>query len=84
MSWRVELSRRAEKSADSLPENIKKRILSKAFGLAADPHPPGCIKLSGREAWRIRVGDFRIVYEIRDKVLLVLVIEIGHRREVYR
>lgn len=84
MTWRVEISRRAEKSLDSLPEKLSKRILAKAHALGDDPRPPGCVKLTGMALWRIRVGDYRVIYEIRDDVLLVLVIEIGHRREVYR
>ena len=54
-------------------------------GLANDPRPPGCDKLAGVEnLYRIRVGDYRVVYQIRDEMLLVLVVKIGHRREVYR
>ncbi len=52
--------------------------------LAENPRPTGCIKLTGMEAYRIRVGDYRIVYEITDRVLIVTVIDVGHRREVYR
>lgn len=84
MTWRVELSRRAEKFLDTLPEKLSKRIVAKAYALANEPRPPGCEKLSGRLGWRIRVGDYRVIDEIRDDMLLVLVIEIGHRREVYR
>ena len=54
-------------------------------GLANDPRPPGCDKIAGLEAlYRIRVGQYRVVYQIQDHVLLVLVVKIGHRREVYR
>jgi len=54
-------------------------------GLATNPRPPGAKKLKGvAEAWRIRIGDFRIVYEIRDRILLVLVVRVAHRREAYR
>ncbi|MGA2401072.1 MAG: type II toxin-antitoxin system RelE/ParE family toxin [Syntrophobacteraceae bacterium] len=52
--------------------------------LADDPRPAGVRKLTGREAWRIRVGDYRIVYEIHDDALVLLVVAIGHRRDVYR
>ena len=60
------------------------RIDAAILALAETPRPPGCTKLTNQEAWRIRVGDYRIVYEIRDTALVVTVIEIGHRREVYR
>jgi mRNA interferase RelE/StbE len=52
--------------------------------LADDPRPPGCEKLSGLEQYRVRQGVYRIVYEIADKRLLVVVVRVGHRREVYR
>lgn len=52
--------------------------------LATEPRPAGCIKLSGRAQWRVRVGDYRVLYEIHDDALLVLVIEVGHRRSIYR
>lgn len=53
--------------------------------LANDPRPTGCVKLAGEEAlYRVRVGDYRILYQIHDRALLVVVIEIGHRREIYR
>jgi mRNA interferase RelE/StbE len=51
--------------------------------LEQDPRPPGCKKLKGRDAWRIRIGDYRVIYEINDGHLIVTVITIGHRREVY-
>jgi mRNA interferase RelE/StbE len=51
--------------------------------LEHDPRPPGCKKLRGRDAWRIRIGDYRAIYEIDDGRLIVTVITVGHRREVY-
>jgi mRNA interferase RelE/StbE len=61
------------------------RLVAAMRGLASDPRPPGCEKLAGMESFYcIRVGDYRIVYQIQDEVLLVLVVKIGHRREVYR
>ena len=60
-----------------------RRIADAMTRLADQPRPPGCKKLTGIDAWRIRVGDFRVVYEIHDDRLLVLVVRIGHRREVY-
>jgi mRNA interferase RelE/StbE len=52
--------------------------------LADDPRPHGVKKLSGKNAWRIRVGDYRIIYEIKDSCLMILVVDIGHRNDIYR
>ncbi|MGI8911776.1 MAG: type II toxin-antitoxin system RelE family toxin [Rubrobacteraceae bacterium] len=52
--------------------------------LAGEPRPPGCRKLKGREGWRIRVGDYRIVYRVNDDAREVIVVDIGHRRDIYR
>jgi mRNA interferase RelE/StbE len=82
--YRIEIARRARKALLDFPDSQARRIEAAIVELAAQPRPPGCVKLAGSENWRIRVGDYRVIYEIRDDVLLVLVIEIGHRREVYR
>ncbi len=60
------------------------RILKCFKALSEDPRAPGCEKLSGLERYRVRRGIYRIVYEIRDDVLLVVVVRVGHRRDVYR
>jgi mRNA interferase RelE/StbE len=61
------------------------RLREAIGGLASDPRPAGCVKLSNKASlYRIRVGDYRIVYQIRDAELLVVVADIGHRREIYR
>ena len=68
-----------------VPTRIRSRIGNAIRRLAADPRPPGCKKLAGNTAYfRIKVGDYRVLYEVRDRDVLVLVIKIGHRREVYR
>jgi mRNA interferase RelE/StbE len=66
-----------------LPDEIANRILARLAGLETNPRPPDVKKLTGRDAWRIRVGDYRVIYEIHDRVLQIIVIAIGHRREVY-
>jgi len=73
----------AQKQLSKLPNAIAIRIEDKMMELGEDPHPPGCKKLKGREAYRIRIGDYRVIYEINDGQLIVTVITIGHRREVY-
>ena len=85
MPWRVILAPAAERQLRALPEGAERRIVRRLRALRAEPRPPGCLKLKGREdAYRLRVGDYRIIYRIEAAVLVVLVIEIGHRRDVYR
>ena len=72
------------KDLREFPKADVKRILQRIRALADDPRPPGCEKLSGQERYRLRQGAYRIVYEIHEKVLIVLIVKIGHRRDVYR
>ena len=67
-----------------LPKQDVKRILQRIRELASNPRPVGCEKLSGQERYRVRQGVYRIVYEIEDRRLIVMVVKIGHRREIYR
>jgi mRNA interferase RelE/StbE len=73
----------AQKQLSKLPSTIATRIEDKLLELEHDPRPPGCKKLRGRDAWRIRIGDYRAIYEIDDGRLVVTVVAVGHRREVY-
>jgi len=83
--YRVEITPAAQRELSKLPKNVQKRVDERIQALAENPRPPGSKKLEGEDGFhRIRVGDYRIVYQIKDKVLLVLVIRIGNRREVYR
>jgi len=85
VAYRIEFKPSAAKEFSQLPKNVQKRITIKVNTLADNPRPRGVEKLEGREnRYRIRVGDYRVIYEIHDEVLLVLVVRIGHRREVYR
>ena len=84
MAYRIEFKPSAAKEFSQLPKNVQKRITAKVNTLADNPRPRGVEKLEGQEnRYRIRVGDYRVTYEIHDEVLLVLVVRIGHRREVY-
>ena len=67
-----------------VPKKDVRKILNRIEKLGLDPRPPGVEKLSGQEKYRIRQGHYRILYEIRDAVLIVVVVKIGHRRDVYR
>lgn len=84
MRYRVILSRSVQRELDRLPDDVTKRILSRLAGLETNPRPADVKKLKGRDAWRIRVGDYRVIYEIHDRELQILVITVGHRREIYR
>jgi len=72
------------KDLRGVPKVDIKRILARMQSLRQDPRPPGCEKLSGAELYRVRQGTYRIVYEIVDATVVVEVIRVGHRREVYR
>ena len=84
MTYRIEISRRAAKAVTSLDKPLRRKILAAIDALSGNPRPVGCKKLAGQQAWRIRVGEYRIIYEIHDQVLLVILVDIGHRREIYR
>lgn len=84
MTYRIEVSRRAAKAVTSLDKPLRRKILAAIDALSGNPRPGGCRKLADQDAWRIRVGDYRVIYEIHNQVLLVLVIDIGHRRDIYR
>jgi mRNA interferase RelE/StbE len=81
--YTVSLTKRAEKQLDKLPDLVAEPIFKSLSALAYNPRPHGYKKLKGREAYRIRVGAYRVIYSIFDKVLIVEVIDIGHRKEIY-
>jgi mRNA interferase RelE/StbE len=83
--YRILLERNAEKDLRRLSAEMHERVIAAIQGLAHNPRPPGCRKLTGSENdWRIRVGDYRAVYEIADEIRVVRVNRVRHRREVYR
>jgi mRNA interferase RelE/StbE len=84
MSYRVILPKSVQKELDRLHDDIAGRIMVRLRALESNPRPTDVKKLKGRLAWRVRVGDYRILYEIHDRELVVIVVTIGHRREVYR
>lgn len=84
MTYRLSILRRAQKELAQFPSSSFERVVAAIRDLAQNPRPPGCLKLSGREGWRIRVGDYRVVYEIDDEERSVTVLHVGHRRDVYR
>lgn len=84
--YSIVFSKPCIKDIQNLPQKIQHEVKLKISELASDPRPPGSIKLSGISPakYRIRCGDYRIIYAIHDHILEVLIIEVGHRREVYR
>lgn len=83
--YRILLERGAEKDLSRLTSNVHDRIIAAIQALAITPRPPGCRKLAGsKNDWRIRAGDFRVIYEIADKIRVIRVNRVRHRREVYR
>jgi len=81
--YTVRLSRRAEKYIDKLSDNIAQPILKTLLALSHNARPHGYKKLKGRNGYRVRVGDYRIIYEIFDHILIIDVIDVGHRKEIY-
>jgi mRNA interferase RelE/StbE len=84
MSYTVLVERYAQKQIMKLDRQIIPDIKTAITGLANNPRPFGYKKLKGEDAYRIRVGDYRIIYEIDDDVILVTVVSIGHRKNVYK
>jgi len=82
--YTISISRRAQKELSRLRHEAYERIRDTIRSLAQNPRPPNCRKLSGREGWRIRVGDYRVVYRIDDKEKAIAVLHADHRRSVYR
>jgi mRNA interferase RelE/StbE len=83
--YTISLTPQAGRQFKKLPRMEQARIRDCIDGLAINPRPHGCEKLQGRDAlYRVRVGDFRVIYEIRDAVLVVVVVLLGHRRDIYR
>lgn len=83
--YRVEIARRAIKSIAKLPRKEQLRVRAAIDLLADDPRPPGCVALTGEDSvYRVRVGDYRILYEVMDERLVIHVVRVGHRRDVYR
>lgn len=83
-NYKVTLKQSAVKELEQLHQQDLSRIITRIGTLSADPRPPGCEKLSGQERYRIRQGNYRILYEIIDTDRIITIVKIGHRRDVYR
>ena len=84
MGYDVYFTSAALRQMRKIDSRQRKRVLQGVRGLAADPRPPGAKALQGRSGYRIRVGDYRVLYTVDDGVVEVWVVRVGHRRDVYR
>jgi mRNA interferase RelE/StbE len=84
VSYIVEFRPRAAKQLNALPKGVRKTIAQVIDALAENPRPPKAVQLKGTDYMRVRVRDYRVIYEVRDDVLLILVVRVGHRRDVYQ
>ncbi len=85
MSYTVVISKSVQKQIDNLPPDITLRVIDKIQNLASEPRPDGVVKLKGSDnEYRIRIGDYRVRYEIDDESQLVKILQCKHRKDVYR
>jgi mRNA interferase RelE/StbE len=83
MVYQITLKKRALKALEDINEPYYSNIKTAIYALANNPRPKGCKKLKGRDGYRIRVSDYRIIYDVFDDMLLVDVIDLGHRKNIY-
>ena len=84
MIYKVFILRKIQKELSKIAGKLYEQIKIAIYKLAENPRPTGCRKLTGRNGWRIRIGEYRIIYEIDDKQKTITVLHIGHRRDVYQ
>lgn len=84
MVYEIQYANAAARAIRQLERAVQRRLLARIETLAVNPRPAGAIKLTGHDAYRLRVGDYRVVYAIADDRLIVLVVDVGHRRDIYR
>lgn len=84
MKYTVEITSSAQRQFKKLPEAIQEHLIPKILALEANPRPSGVKKLQGFEYYRIRMGDYRVVFSINDKAHLIKVLDLGHRKDIYR
>ena len=83
-SFEVLIKPSAVKEIEILPKKDRQRIVRRIVALAGNPRPPGCEKLSGQERYRVRQGNYRILYEVHERELIVMIVKVGDRKNVYR
>ena len=82
--YKIQVKKSAEKELGKIPRKELLKILDKIRDLSDDPHPPGNIKLTNQEKYRVRVGNYRVLYTIEDNILTIVIVKIGHRKHIYR
>ncbi len=83
MPYKIEITNFVERKIKKLDKQLRDEIIEQIFKLSNNPRSFGYKKLKNREAYRVRLGDYRIIYEIKDKILVVTVVDVGHRRDIY-
>ena len=83
-NYKIQIKPSAKRELFKLPKKDLQRVVNKIRSLSLNPRPSGCEKLSGEEKYRVRQGNYRIIYSIEDQQLIVIVVKIGHRKEVYK
>lgn len=81
--YKIEISETAAKQLDKLPRKISDELIEVIRSLAQNPRPHGYKKLQGRKGYRVRKGNYRVIYDIYDKILLIDIIAVGHRKNIY-
>lgn len=85
MTYEVEITPAAKRQIKKLTKSIQQLIVERLEELVENPRPPGVLKMEGEEnLYRVRVGDYRIIYQVQDRMLLIVVVKVGHRGNVYR
>ena len=82
--YKIQILKSADKTLKNVAQKDRVKIVEHISQLADNPRPLGCKKLKGTEFYRIRIGDYRVIYKIEDDILLILVIRIGHRKDIYK
>ena len=83
-NYRLQIKPSAAKEIETIPLKDRRRRVTKIRGLAKEPRPAGCEKLSGQEKFRLRQGQYRVLYAVDDSESVVVIVKVGHRRDVYR
>jgi len=82
--YNIKFEKRVKKDLKGVPREKLQKIIVEIENLTNNPYPPSSTKLKGRDAWRIRIGDYRVIYTVNNNELLILVVKIGHRKDVYK
>jgi len=82
--YKLQIKKSAEKELRKIPKKELIKIINKIQNLSEDPHPVGSIKLSNQEKYRLRIGNYRVLYKVEDNILTIFIIKVGHRKDIYR